>query len=455
MGAPTFLKPYLDVTEAGWKNIEAIVAHHASRGMRVLLAAHSPDSASLVDDGDDSTLPRDSVPYAIIVLRDVLRADAAETLERFRDMGVDVRVISGDDPDTVATLATQAGLDVSRGVASGPELEAMEEARFKAVVEQTAIFGRITPQLKERLVGTFCEEGRYVAMTGDGVNDVLSLKRSNLAIAMGSGTQATRGVADIILIEDGFGALASAIGEGQRILNGMQDILRVFLTRILSLGMLIVSALVIGFFPIDLRNASAITLFTVGIPTALLAIWARPGRVPRETLQQTLARFVVPAAALASFIGLLVATVVLLLGDADFEAGLIPYEDIENSARTAVTAFLVYVGVLVLVFVEPPVKWLAVIEPVSPDRRPAYLAIVLAVAFYAVLVVPGVRDFFNLQPISLRDRGIVAAGVLAWTVLVWIFWRFRFVDRFLGVPPPVVPEELAEPRDPEEGTAAP
>ena len=90
-------------------------------------------------------------------------------------------------------------------------------------------------------------------------------------------------------------ALASAIGEGQRILNGMQDIQRVFLTRILTLGMLILVLMTSGFFPVDLRNASAITLFTVGIPTALLAIWSRPGRVPRETLLATLAKFVIPA----------------------------------------------------------------------------------------------------------------------------------------------------------------
>ena len=284
------------------------------------------------------------VRIALIVLSDVLRRDAAETLARFRDLGVDVRVISGDDPDTVATLARQAGLDTSGGVISGPELEALDADQFQLAAERTAIFGRITPELKERLVGTFRDQGHYVAMTGDGVNDVLSLKRSNLAIAMGSGSQATRGVADLILIDDGFAALASAIGEGQRILNGMQDILRVFLTRILSLGLLIVSALVIGLFPVDLRNASVITLFTVGIPTALLAIWARPGRQPRETLQQTLARFVVPPAAVASFLGLLVAATVLLMADAEAGAGLIDEASVEPLARTAVTAFLVCVG---------------------------------------------------------------------------------------------------------------
>jgi cation-transporting ATPase E len=253
---------------------------------------------------------------------------------------------------------------------------------------------------------------------------------------MGSGSQATRGVADLILINDGFSALASAIGEGQRILNGMQDILRVFLARILTLGMLIVSALVIGFFPVDLRNASAITLFTVGIPTALLAIWARTGRQPRETLQQTLARFVVPPAAVASFLGLLVTTIVLLLADADYEAGLIPSESVEPIARTAVTAFLVYVGLLLLIFVEPPTRPLAVIEPISPDRRPTWLAIGLGVAFLAVLVVPPLREFFNLHPLGVRDFAIVLIALAAWTALVWISWRGRFVDRFLGIMAP-------------------
>jgi cation-transporting ATPase E len=436
LGAPTFLRRYLAVTAEEWNAIEALVASHAAKGMRVLLAAYSPDRSTLTDEGDASVLPPDSKPYALVILRDLLRKDAAATLERFRQMGVDVRVISGDDPDTVATLARQAGLDVSRGVVSGPELEDMDDARFQLAAERTAIFGRITPQMKERLVDTFRKQGRYVAMTGDGVNDVLSMKRSNLAIAMGSGSQATRGVADLILVDDGFAALASAIGEGQRILNGMQDILRVFLTRILSLGMLIVSALVIGFFPVDLRNASVITLFTVGIPTALLAIWARPGRQPQETLQQTLARFVVPPAAVASFLGLLVVTVVLLMAEADHDAGLIALESVEPIARTAVTAFLVYAGLLLVVFVEPPHRWLAVIEPISPDRRPTWLAIILGIGFLAVLLVPPFRQFFNLHAMSLRDAAVVLAALAGWAALVWISWRGRFVDRFLGIAPP-------------------
>jgi cation-transporting ATPase E len=434
MGAPTFVRPYLASDEQAWKSIEGRVAEQAAQGLRVLLAVHAAEG-DLQDEGDESKLPTGCRPFAIVVLKDVLRADAAETLARFREIGVDVRVISGDDPDTVATLARQAGLDTSRGVIAGPDLAALDDVEFAATVERTAIFGRITPEVKERIVGTLRDAGRYVAMTGDGVNDVLSLKRSNLAIAMGSGSQATRGVADLILLDDGFGALASAIGEGQRILNGMQDILRVFLTRILTLGLLIISALVIGIFPVDLRNASAITLFTVGIPSALLAIWARPGRDVREPMHLTLARFVVPAAALASLIGLLVLTGVLLLYQN--EVGTVPgmTEPIaEAQARSAVTSFLVYAGLLLLVFVEPPIRRLAVVVPLSPDRRPTYLAIALGIGYLIVLAVPFLRDFFALQAPSIRNSVIVSAGIIGWTVAVWLFWRYHVVDRFLGLP---------------------
>jgi cation-transporting ATPase E len=431
MGAPTFIRPFLAVDEDAWARIEGLVSQYATRGLRVLLAAYHPETAPLADEGDDSRLPDGMQAYAIVVLRDVLRPDAAETLARFRELGVSVRVISGDDPETVATLARQVGLDVSGGVVSGQQLAAMDEATFEATAERAAIFGRITPDLKERLVASLRAQGRYVAMTGDGVNDVLSLKRADLAIAMGSGSQATRGVADLILLDDGFDALAAAIGEGQRILNGMQAILKVFLTRIVALGLLIVSSQTISHFPVDLRNASAITLFTVGIPSALLAIWALPGRTTREPLLQTLARFVAPAAALASLLGLLVFYGILSLADDEVAAATA-----EQMARTGVTSFLVYVGILVLLFVQPPHPILAVIERVTPDRKPAYLAVGLALGYLVVVLLPPSRSFFALSAPNLRDALIVIGGIVAWTILVWLFWRYRAVERFLGVGAP-------------------
>ena len=226
-----------------------------------------------------------------------------ETLQRFIAAGVQPKIISGDNPETVAALAKQAGLPDDIMLVSGLELNEMSDAQFAAAAQKATIFGRITPQQKEKLVEALRKQGNYVAMIGDGVNDVLSLKKSNLGISMESGTQATRAVADIILMKDSFAALAPAVSEGQRIVNGMQDILRLFLTRILSMALLIVSALVIGEFPLALRNGSIVTLFSVGIPAVMLALWARPGPRKNGTLAQRLAHFIVTPVLLTSILG--------------------------------------------------------------------------------------------------------------------------------------------------------
>jgi cation-transporting P-type ATPase E len=434
-GAATFLHPFLatgpDGEAVGWEELREQTARWTDRGLRVLLVATSPDAAALPDFGDDdasATLPHDMRALGLVALTDELRDEAAETLRAFMASGVAVKIISGDDPETVVALARQAGLGPDIRSLSGPQLEAMDDAALVKAADDTVVFGRITPAQKERLVDALRAGGHYVAMIGDGVNDVLSLKKANLAIAMGSGSQATRGVADIVLMGDSFGAVAQAVGEGQRILNGMQDILKLFMTRIATIGLVVVSSLVVITFPIELRNASAVTVFTVGIPSALLAVWAQPGRQVRDSLGRTLARFVVPAAVVSSLMGLAVFYGVFALSAPD-PSNL---DAAGQGARTALTSFLVFSGLFLIVFVEPPVPWFAVVEPMTGDRRPALLAIGLAIGFVVTLVVPPARGFFQLIVPAPRDALIVAVAVAAWVLLVRTFWARRLVDRFLG-----------------------
>jgi len=433
LGAPTFLKPFLardpDGTTTSWAALTTQASAWTDRGLRVLLVATHPDGAALgpyADEDDASArLPDGMRALGLIAMGDELRGEAAETLLAFREAGVRVKVISGDDPETVVALARQAGLSEVTSIA-GPELDALDDEALGRVAAETTVFGRITPAQKERLVEALRARGHYVAMIGDGVNDVLSLKRANLAIAMGSGSQATRGVADLVLMQDSFAAVAQAVEEGQRILNGMQDILKLFLTRIATVGLVVVSSLVVVTFPIELRNASALTVFTVGIPSALLAFWAQPGRRIRDSLGRTLARFVVPAAVVSSLMGLLVFYGSLVLAGSSSEANL-------DAARTALTAFLVSVGLVLILFVEPPLPWFAVAEPLTVDRRPAWLAVALGVGFVIVLFVPLARDWFSFSLPGPRDALLVILAVAAWVLLVRTFWERRLVDRFLGL----------------------
>jgi len=429
-GAPTFLRTYLargaDGEPSAWPEIEATASAWTRQGLRVLLVAtHEEAALPPHDDDTTATLPAGLRALGLVALADELRGEAAETLRSFRDAGVAVKVISGDDPDTVAALARQAGLGEFASIA-GPDLDSLDDDALGRTAAETTVFGRITPAQKERLVDALRARGHYVAMIGDGVNDVLSLKKANLAIAMGTGSQATRGVADLVLMQDSFAAVAQAVREGQRILNGMQDILKLFLTRIATVGLVVVSSLVVIVFPIELRNASALTVFTVGIPSVLLAIWAHPGRRIRDTLGRTLARFVVPAAVASSLVGLLLFNGSLLM------AGSVTAESLD-AARTALTSFLVYAGLFLIVFVEPPLRWFAVVERRTNDRRPAWLALALGIGFIVVVLLPPARAWFSFSVPDPRNALLVLVAVVVWLLLIRTFWQRRLVDRFLGI----------------------
>ena len=444
LGAPQFLRsalaPLSDDQPGSWKHLETLVAERAARGLRVLLVVRNADAAVITGQDDDAALGDGFQPLGLVVLEDELRPDVGKILERFRRAGVRLKIISGDDADTVVALARQAGLTGDLPSVSGVDLEQMDDGQVAGAAERATVFGRITPSQKERLVGALRANGAYVAMVGDGVNDVLSLKKANLAVAMASGSQATRGVADIVLTNDSFAALAPAVEEGQRILNGMFDILSLFLARIATMGMVILSSLVIGFFPIALRNASAITLFSVGIPAALLAVWAQPGAQLRETISGTIVRFVVPAAMISSLIGLVVLygslelqvlahTPAGGLSSAEHAAAVTAATPI---AQSALTTFLVLAGLLLVIFVEPPTDWLAVVQPITPDWRPMILAIVLAVVFVALVVIEPLRGIFALEPLDLASAALVAGALVIWCVGLLLLWRHRLIERFLG-----------------------
>jgi cation-transporting ATPase E len=462
LGAEEFLRPYLKplasgstsgstsgdgpdsphgnpgAASTGGDAIRTRVAHYTDQGLRVLLVAYHPDPTLLHDDGDATKLPSGMTPLGMVTISDELRAEAKAALEGFIESGVNPKIISGDSPETVAALARQAGFTDPKLV-SGLELEGMDDASFDTAAATGDIFGRITPQQKERLVDALRRRGHYVAMIGDGVNDVLSLKKANLGIAMQSGSQATRGVADIILVNDSFAALQPAVKEGQRIVNGMQDILKLFLTRIATMMLVIVSAWTIGLFPIAVRQGTFVTLLTVGIPTVMLAIWARPGMRYHTNLVRRLAHFVLPPSFLASVLGLIVFYVPLGLGltpearNMGAEQFLTTFAPQILAAQTALSVFLIGAGLFLVIFVEPPTAWWTGGDALSGDWRPTYLAAGLAAAAVIVLLVPDLRAFFDLAPLTPLHVALILGCLAVWFVLLRLIWRRQWLEKWLGL----------------------
>ncbi|GHO88514.1 cation-translocating P-type ATPase [Dictyobacter formicarum] len=429
LGAPDTLQPYL-TTDA---DLGTFLETETKQGRRVLLFVHADEPMCQQAYKGEAYLPSDLRPLGAISLRDKLRPEARETLEQFATLGIQIKIISGDHPQTVARIAQQLGLEDKASPLSGAELDVLDDAQLAQRVEETMIFGRITPQQKERIVQALHRRNHYVAMIGDGVNDVLALKQAKLGIAMQSGSQATRGVADLILLHDTFASLPSAVHEGQRIRNGMQDILKLFLARVASVTLLLISITFIGGIPFQPRQTSLLTFFTVAVPTLALAYWARPERIPNESIIRSLVRFVLPVSITMCLIAIGVYLSVLIPAALTSPVPTNPYrEGPLPLAQTAMTIFLVFCGFLLVLFVEPPNRARPGQKGPYSNWLPTLMVLMLLICFIGVLSISSLRTLFNLQALSLVAYLLISAATLLWAVLMWIIWRFHLFERLFG-----------------------
>lgn len=417
LGAPEVLRGYLQFNP----DLDSQIDEWADEGLRVLLFAYRPDNTSLHDAAGEPQLPSGLIPLSLLSFSDELRPEAQETLRHFAELGIRLKIISGDNPRTVAALYRQVGFAEDIRVVSGLALEGVDDAQLEEVAEEVTIFGRITPQQKEKLVRLFRSKGYYVAMIGDGVNDVLSLKQADVGIAMQSGSQATRSVADIVLLGDSFAALPIAFREGQRIIKGMEDIVRLLMTRTFYVMLLVIATQVAGAaFPVTPKHNSVMALLTVGIPILAIAAWARPGAPPRSVIRST-SRFVFPAAFTVSVVSL--AVYLAFLGTTG---------NLEI-ARTAVTTVTVLCGLVLIPFVEPPTEWWVGGDVLSGDRRPTLLALGMLGLYGVIMTVPSLRAFFELTPLRGFDYLLIGIVVTVGALFLRLIWRARLFERLLDL----------------------
>lgn len=436
LGAPEVLAPMISLFPPHWHES---IDRKTEQGLRVLLLAYTPQLENPFQEGNPQ-LPPDLKPLGLITLKDELRPECQKTLAQFAGAGIKIKIISGDHPQTVEALAKQAGIQTEIHTISGPELAQLDAIAFRQAAQTHTIFGRVTPEQKAQLVEALRHPGAYVAMIGDGVNDVLSLKQANLAIAMESGSKAARSVADIVLLGDSFSALPHTFLEGQRIRNAIQDVLKLFMVRVFCVTLLILaSGQVLGTFPLLNKHSAVITILAVGLPTFGFPLWAQPGISSRRSLLRSLLHFTLPATltltlvALVVYLIYLVGMIWLTLIANDGNGIEILDQQLLAIPRSALVHILVICELLLVPFVKPPCPWWVGGERLSGDWRYTLVAGVSLITYLLILRIDALRDFFELSLLAPADYLILSGIALLWCLFLRYSWRGRLLDRFLGV----------------------
>lgn len=258
MGAVTFL------FKEGFDDLKAMTKEKAQDGLRVITLAYSPNKAS------DNELPEGLKPIALITITDVIRENAAETLKYFGEQGVNLKIISGDDPVTVSAIGKRVGLPNAEKYIDAGTIKTQEEMEA-AVIEYT-VFGRVTPSQKKEMVLALKKAGRHVAMTGDGVNDVLALKEADCGIAMASGSDAAKNIANVVLLDSDFSSMPEIVNQGRRVVNNIRRAASMFVIKTMFSLMLTLVTIIFGYdYPFVPIQMSLISACAVGIPTFFLA----------------------------------------------------------------------------------------------------------------------------------------------------------------------------------------
>jgi cation-transporting ATPase E len=418
LGAPDIL------AEAGALSLPPRLAakleEETSAGRRVV--AFGQTSEALPDDPAAGGAPKVQ-PLALVVLEETLRPDAAETIAYMREEEVDLKLISGDAAATVTAVAFAVGVPRDAGVVEGPDLPEDPEELAK-VAQANTIFCRIKPEQKKALVGALVAAGRYVAMIGDGVNDVPALKRARMAVAMGSGAQVTKGVADVVLLKDQFSRLPEAVGEGRRIARNIHRLGRLYLTKSVYAAALILLVAVPGFaFPFLPRHLTIAALLTIGIPSFVLALMPSDGPLYRGRLLRALAAFAVPAGLGTALGSILSFFLVDTVAGASLEAG-----------RTAATTTLIVLGLaFVLLLERGPGR-----EHIAIQGYMLVMVISLASVFALVLGIAPVRDFFDMVLLSSTQWFLALFSAAVGLIIASLMWKLPQIERL------EVPEERVE-----------
>lgn len=413
LGAPETVLPISDNPE----ELRDAYANASAAGLRGVIFA---EADRLPDFG---VAMSNLKALALVTLADVLRPEVRTAFAMMDRLGIEPKLISGDNPETVRALLAQLGIALRGGVIAGIEIESLTGEEFDRAVAANSVFGRVTPALKARIVTSLRSQGRFVAMVGDGANDVQALRAADVAVAMASGTATARAVAGIVLLNDSFEALIRGAKEATAVLGNAARLSKLFIAKSLYAYLLIIATNMLGLdFPFLPRHGSLTALLTLGIPAVFISISVPPPNAGRDFTRNVL-RWALPASlALASS-----AIIVHLLTEGLLNRSI-------EEARTLVSLTMGITGLFFMVEVLgfEGASWRSLTRPVMTTL----LGALLVAGFLVTVYSPTLRRFFDFTEVHTGDWIIVLTAVAASLLLQYLLSRYwqEFLDLLTAKP---------------------
>ena len=367
---------------------------YAKTGYRVLILADYPGVLTEYD----SKLTKPVEVYGYILLTNPIRKEAKATFEYFAKQGVAIKVISGDNPVTVSRVAQQAGIQNSDAYIDASEIP---ENGYEEAVQKYSVFGRVKPEQKRKFIKALQKQGNTVAMTGDGVNDILAMKKADCSIAMASGNSAAVQASQVVLLDSNFARMPKVVNEGRRVVNNIQRSASLFLVKnIFSFLMAIFSLVMVINYPLQPSQITLISAFTIGLPSFLLALESNHNRIRGQFIPNILSR-AIPG----GLTDMLAVSILVVAG------GYIALD--HNDVGTTATLLLVAVGMMVLYHISAPLNRFRLLVMLG-----SFLGLILAIIF--------LHDLFSLKMIS--DKAIFILVVLFCAATTIFRWLSRILD---------------------------
>jgi len=328
-----------------------------------------------------------------------------------------IKILSADSVERTAATANELKSgEEDLGVVSGEALAEMDTEAFKRAVKECTIIGQLSPSQKADVLQALRAQGEFVGMLGNNIGDVPGLRQANLRMTMKSGSQAALMVTDMVLLADSLTALPRVLRTGQRLVQGVMNTFKLYLSNVLA-QLLLVSIFLIfnlGEFPYHPTQAGVISAFGIAFPSMFLVFWSSTGRMTRDVMRRSLGHFIIPAGITTSILGIVVFYLFKAL-----------YADIEYVQLVVVWALLLAAWLRVL-FLLPPTKFWVGGEPLRGDKRIVWLVLIIALIFAVIAAIPLALDLLRIAWLtSILDYVLIALAVVVWAFILRTIWRAR------------------------------